>query len=111
VVTMLPKADRSVAELEIEAPLTNHTNSTVEGELTASFDDVRVVKHVKLAPGETVIRLKPEEFAQLRVQHPKLWWPNGYGEPTLHGLKVSFAIGKVVNSQREIQFGIREVSY
>jgi beta-galactosidase/beta-glucuronidase len=51
---------------------------------------VKVTKHVKLDPGETVVRLKPEEFAQLKVQHPRLWWPNGYGEPTLHTLKVSF---------------------
>jgi hypothetical protein len=66
---------------------------------------------VKLEPGETVVRLKPEEFAQLKVQHPKLWWPNGYGEPALHTLKVSFTAGGKLSAQRQIDFGMREVSY
>ena len=62
-------------------------------------------------PGETVVLLRPEDFAQLKVQHPKLWWPNGYGEPGLHGLKVSFAVGAAVSSSRQIDFGMREVGY
>jgi hypothetical protein len=42
VVTTLPKPDRSEADIEIEAPLTNtSTAGAVEGDLTASFDDVR----------------------------------------------------------------------
>jgi hypothetical protein len=111
VITTLPKADLSEADIEIEAPLTNASGAAIEGDLTASFDDVKVSKHVKLEPGETVVRLKPAEFAQLKVQHPKLWWPNGYGDPTLHALKVSFALGKAESSERQIEFGMREVSY
>ncbi|MGA2340296.1 MAG: LamG-like jellyroll fold domain-containing protein, partial [Terracidiphilus sp.] len=89
VITTLPKPDRSEADIEIEAPLTNTGAAAIDGELTASFDDVKVTKHVHLAPGETVIRLEPAEFADLKVQNPRLWWPNGYGEPALHALKVS----------------------
>jgi hypothetical protein len=111
VVTTLPKPDRSEADIEIEAPLTNTSTASVEGDLTASFDDVRVSKHVKLEPGETVVRLESEEFSQLEVQHPKLWWPNGYGEPALHTLKVSFTAGGKLSAQRQIDFGMRELSY
>ncbi|HVC46308.1 MAG TPA: LamG-like jellyroll fold domain-containing protein [Terracidiphilus sp.] len=111
VITTLPKPDRSEADVEIEAPLTNMSNGPVEGELTASFDDVRVTKHVSLAPGETVVRLEPADYAQLKVQHPRLWWPNGYGEPTLHKLTVKFTAGGKVSSQQQIEFGMREVSY
>ena len=111
VVTTLPKADRSEAEIEIEAPLTNAGNTPVDGELTAGFDDVNVAKRIKLAPGETVVRLEPAEFAQLRVQNPRLWWPNGYGDPALHTLKVTFAIGQKVSAAKQIDFGMREVSY
>jgi hypothetical protein len=111
VVTTLPKADRSEADIEIEAPLSNSSSATIDGDVAAAFDDVKVTKHITLAPGETVVRLKPEEFAQLKVQNPKLWWPNGYGEPALHALKVSFASGGKVSSQRQIEFGMREVSY
>jgi len=111
VVTTIPKADRSEADVEIEAPLTNSSGAAVEGELTASFDNVKVSKHVTLAPGETVVRLEPAEYAQLKEQNPKLWWPNGYGEPALHALKVVFTVGGKQSSEREIQFGMREVSY
>ncbi len=111
VVTTLPKADRSEADLEIEVPLTNRTQALVEGELTASFDDVKVTKHVRVAPGEDDIRLEPSEFSQLKVQHPRLWWPNGYGDPTLHTLQTSFTIDGKASSARQIEFGMREVSY
>ena len=111
VVATLPKADRSEADIEIEAPLTNTSNTAVEGDLAAGFDDVKVTKHVKLAPGDTVMRLKPEEFAQLKVEHPRLWWPNGYGEPTLHTLRVNFTAGGRESAERQIEFGMRELSY
>ncbi len=111
VITTLPKTDLSEADIEIEAPLTNTAGGPVDGDLTASFDDVRVTKHVKLVPGETVVRLEPAGYAQLRVQHPKLWWPNGYGEPALHALKVSFTASGKLSAQRQIEFGMRELSY
>jgi len=111
VVTTLPKADRSEADVEIEAPLNNTSSAAVEGELTANFDNVKVTKHLNLAPGETVVRLEPADFAQLKVQNPKLWWPNGYGEPTLHKLTVSFTAGGKLSAERKIDFGMREVSY
>jgi hypothetical protein len=111
VVTTLPKADRSEADLEIEAPLTNTAKDAIDGDLTASFDNVAVTKHVHLSPGETVVQLEPAEYAQLKVQNPKLWWPNGYGEPALHTLSVSFTVGGKKSAERKIDFGIREVSY
>ena len=111
VITTLPKPDRSQADVEIEAPLTNTTNAAVEGELTAAFDNVKVSKHVSLPPGETVVRLQPADYAQLKVQNPKLWWPNGYGEPTLHKLTVSFTSAGKLSAERKIDFGMREVSY
>jgi len=111
VVTTLPTPGRSEADIEIDAPLTNTTEAPVEGELTANFDDVTVTKHLRLVPGESDIRLKPAEFPQLKVQHPRLWWPNGYGDPTLHTLHTTFTIGDRVSSARQIEFGMREVSY
>ncbi len=70
-----------------------------------------MTKHVHLAPGETVVRLEPAEFAQLKVQRPRLWWPNGYGDPALHTLKVSFATGGKTSAAKQNEFGMREVSY
>jgi glycosyl hydrolase family 2/Ig-like domain-containing protein/concanavalin A-like lectin/glucanase superfamily protein len=111
VITTLPKPDRSEADIEIEAPITNTGSAAIDGDLQASFDDVTVTKHVHLAPGETVVRLEPAEFAQLKVQQPRLWWPNGYGDPALHALKISFATSEETSVTKQIDFGMREVSY
>jgi hypothetical protein len=111
VITTLPNPDRSEADIEIEAPVTNTAGTPIDGDLTAAFDDVKVTKHVHLAPGETLVRLEPAEFAQLKVQHPRLWWPNGYGDPVLHTLMVTFANGQKTSAARQIDFGMREVSY
>jgi len=111
VITTLPKADHSEADLEIEVPLNNTSNAAVDGDLVAGFDDVRITKHVRLAPGETVVKLEPADYAQLKVQNPRLWWPNGYGEPTLHTLKVGFAVNGKQSAHQQIQFGMRELSY
>lgn len=111
VVTTLPKPDRSEADLEIEVPLVNATGSAVEGEITAAFDNVKVSKHVTAAPGESIVRLEPAGYAQLKIQNPKLWWPNGYGEPALHKLTVSFLTSGSPSSSRQIDFGMRELSY
>lgn len=111
VVTTLPNPDRSVADLEIDVPLTNWTESPVEGVIAASFDDVTIRKRVRLVPGESDVRLRPSEFPRLRVRHPRLWWPNGYGSPALHTLTTTFTFGREVSSTRSIQFGMREISY
>ena len=111
IITTLPKPDRSEADVEIEAPVTNASAQRVEGDLTANFDDVTVTRRVTLAPGQTVVRLKPAEFPQLKVQHPRLWWPNGYGAPTLHTLHIRFITGGRLSAEKQIQFGMREVSY
>jgi len=52
VITTLPNPDRSEADIEIEAPVTNTAGTPIDGDLTAAFDDVKVTKHVHLAPGE-----------------------------------------------------------
>ena len=111
VITTLPKPDRSEADIEIDAPLVNTTNAPVEGNITAAFDDVRVTRHVRLEPGDNDIRLEPAEFPQLKVQHPRLWWPNGYGDPALHALHTAFTVGNEVSAAKQIEFGMREVSY
>lgn len=111
VVTTLPKSDRSEADVEIEAPVRNTSAVAVEGEVTATFDDVKISRHMRLEPGETVVRLTPNEFPQLKIAHPRLWWPNGYGEPALHALTVSVKTADNTSSERRINFGMREVSY
>jgi hypothetical protein len=111
VVTKLPLPDTSHAAVEITVPLQNNSSSTVNGTLTASFENVSIVKDVSVSPGMTEVKLSSAEFAQLDVKSPRLWWPNGYGKPELYTLALSFSESGKVSDSKKIRFGIREITY
>jgi hypothetical protein len=111
VVTALPSADNSVAEIEITVPFTNHASSAQQLTLVGEFDNVKVSKTVTAPPGDNTVVLKASEFAALRIKSPKLWWPNGYGDPSLHNLTVTALQGQDVSDVTTARFGIREITY
>lgn len=112
VITTLPDPhSTATAEVEIDVPLTSHLDRPVTAQLRAAFDDVAVVKPVTLAPGTTRVVLDPAEFPALRISHPRLWWPNGYGEPTLHTLRTTVAVAGHESDRRVTRFGMRQVTY
>ncbi len=111
VVTSLPLPDASRANVEIDVPLENLSSSPVEGKLEASFGDISVAKQITLPPGKTSVKLAVSEFPQLTVQHPRLWWPNGYGKPDLYTLNLSFSEANIVSDRKRLRFGIREITY
>ncbi len=110
VITSLPHHDASEADLLLNIPLVNTSTRPIKGELRASFDTVVLHKEVTAAPGETLVSFTPAEFAQLHLQHPGLWWPNGYGKPELHHLTLTFGSGRSA-STKDLRFGIREITY
>ncbi|WP_116092112.1 glycosyl hydrolase 2 galactose-binding domain-containing protein [Sphingomonas crusticola] len=107
VITALPSSDNKIANITIEVPLKNLGDRPVTTELRAAFDDVSVAKTVTLAPGETVITFTPNDFPQLAVRDPKLWWPNNYGAPDLHMLHLAAG----ASDAKDVRFGMREVTY
>ena len=112
VVTALPRPDNSVADVEITVPLTNRAAHSVTATVRAAFDDISVEKRVTLAPGQqTDVVLRPADFPQLSVQHPRLWWPNGYGAATLHDLTLTASVDGRTSDTSKLRFGMRQVTY
>jgi len=111
VVTSMPLPDTSRAEVVINAPLKNLSNAPVMGTLKASFGETVVTKQIHLAVGDNLVTLAPAEFPALNVQHPRLWWPNGYGKPELYNLHLTFFEGTNQSDARTLRFGIREITY
>ncbi|MFV3130710.1 glycosyl hydrolase 2 galactose-binding domain-containing protein [Niveispirillum sp. KHB5.9] len=111
VVTALPKADNSIADISVSVPVENLSDKPINAAVTASFDGVSVTKHASIPAGGDTVTLAPAEFPQLSVKNPKLWWPNGYGEQALHQMKVSVTADGQPSDTRDIRFGIREVTY
>ena len=111
VITDLPLPRTDAADIHIEVPLRNDAGAPRRVTVRASFDDVTVEQTLTAAPGATTVRFAPAEFPRLRVSNPRLWWPNGYGAPALHELRLTALDDGRPSDTCRLRFGIREVSY
>ena len=111
VITQLPLPRIDEAALQIRVPLDNAGSTAREVTLEASLEGVAITKRVQLPPGQSEVRLEPSEFPQLTVHHPRLWWPNGYGDPALYTLQLTVREGSTVSATKRLRFGIREITY
>lgn len=112
VVTSFPHHDTTHAAVEITVPVMNDSGATVQANVTATIEQLTVSKSVSLPPGNSVVTFTPAEDARLTLDHPRLWWPNGYGSPELYDLKLAVgASASAVSDSKDIRFGVREISY
>ena len=112
IVTDLPLPRTDSADIYLDVPVKNQSGAPVRGTITAQFDDIVVSREYLLEAGASqTVRFTPATDPRLRVVHPRLWWPNGYGEPALHDLKITASLDGQVSDTRTVRFGIREVSY
>jgi len=106
----LPKLDS--ADVSIQTKVENITDSPQKGVLKGSFGDVSFQQAVEVAPHSSqTISLDPRTTASLHVEHPKLWWPNGYGPQNLYTLHLSFEVDGKDSDSRDVSFGIRKFTY
>jgi exo-1,4-beta-D-glucosaminidase len=104
-------SDYKNAALTIRADLRNASNHAVNGVLRAEVDGKQVNQRVSLNTGETkTVSFAPEQYAQLKLEHPKLWWPYTMGEPNLYTAKISFQAGNATSDAATVNFGVREVT-
>ncbi|MCQ6246610.1 discoidin domain-containing protein [Streptomyces malaysiensis] len=104
--------DVSVAELTVVVPVRNADTADRRATVTAAFDGVRMSKSVTVKAGESVdVVFAPSAFSQLRLRNPKLWWPNGLGEPHLHDLTLTASVSGQESDRRTTRFGIRQFGY
>ncbi|GII55114.1 hypothetical protein Pth03_35030 [Planotetraspora thailandica] len=113
VTTKLPGLpDTGTAEITIAVPLRNVAGTATAVTVRARFGEVDVQTKVTVPAGETTtVTFTPDRFPALRLRNPELWWPNGYGDPALHDLRLTATAGGEVSDRREIRFGIREFGY
>ncbi len=104
----LPRIDR--ADVYVTVPI---ENGGAAGRVTVrvAFEGVAVEKTVVAPPGRSEIAFTPDDYPQLRVDNPKLWWPNGYGEPHLYAIDYAVSDAAGLSDAVHGRFGIREVSY
>ncbi len=104
-------ADYHAVALTIATDLRNVSSRAVHGILRAEIEGITVSQPVTLAPGESkTVSFAPENFAELRLEHPRVWWPYTMGRPNMYDATVSFAIGNQTSDSTRFAFGIREVT-
>ena len=111
VISQLPLPDISTADLSLSIPVQNLSATLTKAKLLISFEGVSFTHETTLQPGENTVHLTPKDAPQLHLDHPRLWWPNGYGHPDLYHLKIVVQQNSTVSDTRQLTFGVREVTY
>jgi exo-1,4-beta-D-glucosaminidase len=117
IITDLPLPEVDKAHLSISAEAVNLSEFEKKGVLivkihpkTFKGQNIILKKNVELDPFQkAVIHLDKEEYKELSVHDPKLWWPNRSGAQDLYEMELSFALGGEVSDIERCVFGIREV--
>ncbi|HTX42374.1 MAG TPA: glycoside hydrolase family 2 protein [Acidobacteriaceae bacterium] len=110
-VTHFTDASLSEADLTLYAELHNASDHAVTGKVTALVASVPVEQNVTIAAGadQTVV-FASDQFTQLRIHHPHVWWPYVMGDPHLERLTMRFVENGSVSDEQSVDFGIREIT-
>ncbi|HIB38124.1 discoidin domain-containing protein [Mesonia sp.] len=103
-----------VAYLSISSALKNTSEEKKEATISGviSPGDIKFSEKITIDPKSTsTIYIDRKKVEELLIKNPKLWWPNGYGDPNLYTLKLSCSIDDKVSDEKEITFGIKDYDY
>ncbi len=103
----VPGEKQPPAFVKTSVELKNTSSGIIQGTLKTSFEGHESTLQVTLNPVEEKVINMPE----IKVENPRLWWPNGMGGQPLYHMKIDFLNhdGTLTDSE-EIPFGIRETS-
>ncbi|HUB59306.1 MAG TPA: glycoside hydrolase family 2 TIM barrel-domain containing protein [Puia sp.] len=120
IITDLPNLpDTSLAKLSLELELDNHDARAGHGTLQVTitpdnFTSGQPITFTKVltldANGAATVKFTAADIPALLIRRPRLWWPNGYGDPNLYRLRLRFTTAAGISDDTAIVFGIRNVS-
>ena len=110
VVSKVDSPANDKAHLTVTALVKNAANHPVKGTLKGAIEKTEFSQEVELGPGESKdITFTSEQFPQLNIDHPRLWWPAQMGKPERYNLSLEFVLDGKASDRAETKFGIREV--
>ena len=92
------------ARLAVSAEVTNYSQEAQQVEVSGKIENITFSSSFPINPGET----KPVKF-DLKVENPRLWWPNGLGKPEMYDLKMDLKEGHQLADHQSTRFGIRTI--
>ncbi|GAA1026495.1 MULTISPECIES: glycosyl hydrolase 2 galactose-binding domain-containing protein [Amycolatopsis] len=108
-VTSTLSQDLHTADVSVELAL--HSAAAKSVVVKGSLDGQEFRRTISVPAGASSVVLTSKDIACLRLDRPKLWWPNGYGDPYRYRLTVSVESSGQVQDERKVDFGIRRIEY
>lgn len=106
----LDPKDLKKASLTVSTELTNHSSEQKTVEVSGYIGDLEFKKSFTLAPHEhKEVKFTPADTKELLIQNPKLWWPNGLGDPELYTLNLEVREHEKLLDKQSTKFGIRKI--
>ncbi len=98
------------AELKINAELVNFTSRPFRGLLKGNIENIEFIQAVFLEGYEKkTVEFVTDNFPQLKMKNPKIWWPHNLGNPELYKLKFLLLENDEIIDDSVSSFGIRQV--
>lgn len=102
------------AELSVSTDIRNASSSLKDVVVSGVIQpgNISFSKDIRVEGGTTArLSINKDDIAQLVVDHPKFWWPNGYGDPNLYTCKLTCSVDGKVSDVKEMTFGIKKYEY
>ncbi|MBI4556522.1 MAG: hypothetical protein HY706_02980 [Candidatus Hydrogenedentes bacterium] len=99
------------AGLTVTVDVVNTTDAKQTAEISGKIEEITFSQTVELGPNETrSVRFAPDEFKQLTISKPRVWWPNPLGPQELYQLELTAHVQGQVSDTNNVRFGIREAT-
>jgi hypothetical protein len=110
----LPLPDTTTAKVTVSFDLINYGPLKEKGNFSISIEGHGIHKTIELPfevkPYDTLgILLDAQNYSELFLKNPALWWPAGHGLPNLYVININAVTIEGAQSNQTINFGIREV--
>lgn len=110
VVTHVNTETLDEARLSIAVIAKNHTDQQQTTTITATFNGQEIAgKFILLPHEEKELLLTPNQYKELIISNPKLWWPVNLGEQHLYDMELAAVVDNVLSDYQAIRFGIRQI--
>lgn len=110
--TSVPDLNTGIVSVSVD--LKNNGSAHQKAVLTGVIHpgNINFSQTVDINAGQLLsVKIDTSMVKQLLINNPKLWWPNGYGEPNLYTLDLSCTVNGMKHDLKKISFGIRQYSY
>lgn len=100
---------RQTVSVEVTNPTQQKVKCLVKGEIVG--ENISFSKEIEMFRGERKeVTFTADEFPQLIIKNPRLWWPLFKGKPELYELKMTALVDGKISDEIKTRFGIREIT-